>query len=329
MKFLFRCDSSYKIGSGHLTRCLNLAKQLHGEVHFICRSLNGNINSLVNENQFTLHEIDSKDVDIEETIEEIQEVTQLFKKIQPDVIIVDHYGLGKSWERNAELFSNKILIIDDLDRRHIKANILDQNYRNSPPKFYKESDSNLFLGPEYCLLAKQFRKDNVDSIMIFFGGSDIHSQTLRMVKLINRFPLDINWEIVIGAQNKDLKKIRDIAITSPNINVHFNIDYMADLMLSSDLFFGAGGSTSWERAKVGLPSLCMSLAENQVGLAENLHEQGSCDYLGKHTEVSDKMIINKILFAVQNQVFRKRLTDKGLSLQVGSKFCTLLNFLTD
>ena len=40
-----RVDSSYKIGSGHLMRCLTLAEQLKdagADISFICRELDGN-----------------------------------------------------------------------------------------------------------------------------------------------------------------------------------------------------------------------------------------------------------------------------------------------
>ena len=46
MNFLIRADASLAIGSGHIMRCLTLARALkadgHG-VHFVCRALNGHL----------------------------------------------------------------------------------------------------------------------------------------------------------------------------------------------------------------------------------------------------------------------------------------------
>ena len=46
-------------------------------------------------------------------------------------------------------------------------------------------------------------------------------------------------------------------------------------MFDADLAIGAGGSTSWERCCLGLPTLLYVLAENQRKIAENLEHLGA------------------------------------------------------
>ena len=55
MNVVFRVDSSYKIGSGHVMRCLVLAKSLRAagcSVKFVCRDISGNISSLLKASLF-------------------------------------------------------------------------------------------------------------------------------------------------------------------------------------------------------------------------------------------------------------------------------------
>jgi spore coat polysaccharide biosynthesis predicted glycosyltransferase SpsG len=50
---------------------------------------------------------------------------------------------------------------------------------------------------------------------------------------------------------------------------------MAELMLNADLAIGAGGSTSWERCCLGLPTLLYVTADNQKEIAQNLEKTGA------------------------------------------------------
>ena len=46
-------------------------------------------------------------------------------------------------------------------------------------------------------------------------------------------------------------------------------------MMNADLSIGAGGSTSWERCCLGLPTLLFITAENQRVIAESLERLGA------------------------------------------------------
>ena len=50
------------------------------------------------------------------------------------------------------------------------------------------------------------------------------------------------------------------------------INNMAQLMADSDLAIGAAGATSWERCCLGLPSIMLVLAANQLEVAKGLKD---------------------------------------------------------
>ncbi|MBF0256936.1 MAG: hypothetical protein HQL47_10880 [Gammaproteobacteria bacterium] len=57
-------------------------------------------------------------------------------------------------------------------------------------------------------------------------------------------------------------------------------------MAEADFAIGAGGATTWERCCLGLPSLVVSIAENQRPACEALAEAGVIAYLGHHDVVT-------------------------------------------
>ena len=61
--FLFRTDASFEIGSGHIIRCRNLARELAslgGEIFFITKDLKGNLINLLKD-EFKTYKISCKD----------------------------------------------------------------------------------------------------------------------------------------------------------------------------------------------------------------------------------------------------------------------------
>lgn len=69
-------------------------------------------------------------------------------------------------------------------------------------------------------------------------------------------------------------EIAALCDSMPQASFHCQIDYMADLMQKADLSIGAGGSTTWERCYLGLPSLCIITADNQREITALVHAQG-------------------------------------------------------
>jgi len=79
---------------------------------------------------------------------------------------------------------------------------------------------------------------------------------------------------------------------------------MAELMTWADIGISAAGSTCWELAYAGLPSILLVLAENQRELAEGLKHKDAAINLGWHGDNSEREIaleIHKLVFDRQRR----------------------------
>ena len=85
-------------------------------------------------------------------------------------------------------------------------------------------------------------------------------------------------------------------------------------MMKSDLAIGAVGTTSWERASLGLPTMAIQVAENQKTILENLHFQGAVYNLGLAGSISQQVIVNQINTLLENP--EKLMMCSGKSAQV-------------
>ena len=103
-------------------------------------------------------------------------------------------------------------------------------------------------------------------------------------------------DIVLGGDAPFLADVKRSAGKSIlAVNVYSNINNMADLMLEADLAFGAGGTTSWERCCLGLPSIVVSLANNQDDITRVLAAVNAIHFLGNKKQVNSDMIAEYVM----------------------------------
>lgn len=315
MKAVFRADASVEIGTGHVMRCLTLAdilKRKGVEIAFVCRSMSGDMCDFIRKKGFLVFSIDGPEFqslglfdwrrDVEDTLSILRGLGRI------DWLVLDHYGLSRNWEKRVRPFVGKIMVIDDLaDRDHDCDLLLDQNLFDDMETRYDALVPDhccKLLGPKFALLRPEFpearkvsgqRNGKVERILISFGGADLSNQTVKAIEAMRmlRNP-DIALDVVVGASNPHKEQIERMCVETPACFYHCQVSNMAELMSRAKLSIGAGGSTTWERCCLGLPSVIIVVAENQRDLGEKLHSAGVTFNLGWHQEVTTEQIASKI-----------------------------------
>lgn len=342
MLVAFRVDASREIGTGHVMRCLALAEYLKKHmirVRFIARHMPLYLLELIISKGFEFKQLSSQSdgrfnsdlqhaewlgtshySDAEDTIAALAD-----KKW--DWLIVDHYGLDYQWELMMRGCAQKLLVIDDIaDRQHACEVLLDQNfYMDMQTRYINKvpSHCNLLLGPNYALLRSEFgalrqqikhRSGAVKNILVFFGGIDADNFTGTVLQLLaDLVDTELHVDVVIGAQHPNLEQIQELCFTHEYV-CHIQTIYMAKLMSTADLAIGAGGSASWERCCLGLPSLLIPIAKNQVNIAKALDLIGACVYVEPIDIINIKTIITNL---INNQRQLELLSERSFALVDG------------
>jgi len=354
MTILFRTDASHVIGIGHVMRCLALASALRDRgalCRFICREHAGHLIGLIREQGFETLALPIQN-------DGHQSETRLDEPSSPhgawlgadwktdadatktaigdtgvDWLVVDHYALDARWEKALRPCCRKILVIDDLaDRQHDCDLLLDQNLVANMANRYdgKMSDGcGSMLGPEYALLQPQYaklhsstppREGPVKRIMVYFGGADNLNLTgLAITSFLSLELEDIVLDVVINPGGPNSEIVREMVQGQPNISLHTSLPSLAPLMAKADLAIGGGGATSWERCCLGLPSLVITLAENQKPVASELGRQGLVHWVGDQGGVTaDKLahalreVIDSGLNSSWSEVCQQQVDGKGV-----------------
>lgn len=266
----FRTQATAVIGAGHVMRCLTLADFL---------TLGG----------WTCVFLVSAEACESVPFLAACPYEKLPEDATPDCawLVVDHYGLDATYETAAKAWAKRVLVIDDLaDRPHDCDLLLDQTLGRDDEDYARLAPgARLLLGPQYALLRPQFsaqrekalarNRDTCQRVLINFGGGVSNDVTARAIQAVG----DLSADVITGMAPGDVKP-------SANITLHSAVHDMARLMASADIAIGAAGTSSWERCCLGLPTLMVVVADNQMKIAAELDRAGAAVNLGKAQEIT-------------------------------------------
>lgn len=321
MKVVVRVDASIQIGSGHVARCLTLAKVLRAagaEVRFLCRDHPGHLARQIRDQGFALTLL-SRAADTPwnpvtgpapqlahsgwlgcTQAADAEQCRAALADFGPvDWLIVDHYALDARWQEALRTVARQILVIDDLaDRDHACDLLLDQNLGRAARDYadWVLPGGRCLCGPTFALLRPEFAARRAESLarqrsplrqlLITLGGVDQDNVTGQVLAVLQScdLPADMRATVVMGAAAPHVDEVRRQAGALPfDCEVVVAISDMGERMMQADLAIGAAGSTTWERACLGLPSLIVVLAENQRGIARAVSEAGAALFAGDAT----------------------------------------------
>ncbi|MGH8176174.1 MAG: UDP-2,4-diacetamido-2,4,6-trideoxy-beta-L-altropyranose hydrolase [Steroidobacter sp.] len=319
----FRVDGGRSIGSGHISRCLNLAAELRrrgAHVEFICRDMPGSLTSLIGANGFrswSLPVVTDQGagepwLQVPETLD-AEQSRAVLEQIRPTWLIVDHYGLGAEWHRLQRGVVGSILVIDDLCNRSLDCDVLlhtgypveamFDRYAALAPEHCRR-----LVGPRYALIGAEYatlrRAMNVSRrdprrILVFFGGTDATDETSKTVRVLcaKEFA-HLALDVVLGPNHPAREKVKALAAGRPGAVVHEGLRSLAALVLRADLAIGAGGATTWERLCLDLPSVVVTVAANQEAATAALASDEMLIWAGRAPDVSAHDLAQAITLAL-------------------------------
>lgn len=309
-------------------RCLTLAQALQAvgaRVSFICRDLPGNQATWLHQrgHAVTLLPAPKRELSVEPNDEyrgwlgvPLQEEVEqsraaLAEHAHPDWLVVDHYALDRRWEEAVCPAGTAILAIDDIaNRNHACTLLLDQNhYPHAAARYRGLADgAQLLLGPAYSLLRPAFtalretvrRDGKVRKLLVFLGGADSANVSTTVVRALAAMDADRpEADVIVGLSNPYRETLAQLCAAT-GVKLLTQVDDMAERMATADLFLGATGVTTWERASLGLPTLAVSVADNQRDIARHAHEAGLLRWLGDAADVSEIKWVEAIRWALAN-----------------------------
>lgn len=297
MNIGFIVDASSKIGLGHWSRCINIAKILNKKSYFFSRYYPSEYKRSKNIN---LVKIKKKKFCIEELKDKVI-------KFKINILIIDNYTFNFNLQKNIKKYVKKLIIIDDcIYKRYCCDLIINYSFLDKKEEtILKKKNSKIIfaLGPKYLPLHPKFFelkkkvkiRKNIKNILIFFGGSDSKNLTEKLL-VLSKFFKYIKFSIILGSVNKNKTRIIKKIKNYENIKIFYGIENkkVANLIFKNDLAIGAGGVNLFERIYLGLPSIVIDIDKNQLLNIKNAKKRGLINHLSRK-----KFTINRLVKMIQ------------------------------
>jgi len=262
---LTECGNEF--GYGHLMRCLAIGHGFREKgiiVSFFIRGTS-DVGDILKDFQYYTVDWLEQSVDIKDKI-----------------VIVDSYYADENFCKRIYTDSKNVFFIDDYNRISYPGGFVLNSVIGAEDIGYPANSKIRYLfGPKYHLLRREFWDvpekviyDNVEKILITFGGSDITNHTPGVLEiLINNYP-ELEKHVIIGNGFSNIKEIETVADKKTVMIYHPDAGRMRQEMLDCDIAISGAGQTIAELARVGVPTYCIKVAENQKIIIENWKRTG-------------------------------------------------------
>jgi len=265
------------------------------------------------------------------TLEDAEQTAALATERGAGWVVVDGYHFGYQYQEALLASGVRVLFVDDYGHAeaYVSHLVLNQNAGADPSLYAARAPRcRLMLGPDYALLGPSFVervgfvrsvRSRARHLLVTFGGSDPSEATLLALEALPHLTCDdIQITIAVGGSNPALPMIRAAAARiSPTPTVHPDPRDLAALMADADLALGAGGTTAWEFAFMGVPQVLLVLAQNQRVVAECLDSLGVAVNLGEAASCSPRRIAREIDSLIRSYQRRAEMAIRGQALVDG------------
>jgi UDP-2,4-diacetamido-2,4,6-trideoxy-beta-L-altropyranose hydrolase len=342
---IIRADADSDVGAGHVMRCLSLASgwtRMGGNSVFLGKIGSTALRGRVEREGFErlqLERTHPDPLDLETTLRTLHG-RALGGPGGECWLALDGYRFCSAYQEAIKAAGFRLLVLDDnahLARYHADL-LLNQNLGADTLSYSADHDTHCLLGPRYALLRPEFCRwknwarnvpASARNLLITMGGADPANVTLKVVQALRHLNAkNLDVRVVVGSENPNSAILHSVTTGVTGVQLLAAPKDMPSLMAWADVAVSAGGSTCWELAFMGLPSLTIILADNQRLNAELLDDAGVSTNLGCHESLSSDQIAQGLKVLLESTERLDEMARLGRALIDGKGVDRVLDAIT-
>jgi UDP-2,4-diacetamido-2,4,6-trideoxy-beta-L-altropyranose hydrolase len=323
MNVFILTEGGENIGLGHITRCTSIYQA------FEKAGIESQL--IVNGDQTVRDLLRDKNCKVFNWLNDRKILLATVKNA--DIVFIDSYLAGCDlYEKIANVVKTAVYIDDDIRINYPKGFVLNGAIHAEQMPYPKIKEVNYLLGARYAPLRKEFWdvpakpiRDNLGTVMITFGGADIHNLTPKVLKWLTDACPEMFKKVIIAKSFQNTAEIERLKDSNTELIYYPNAAEMKKVMLESDIAISAGGQTLYELARIGVPTIGICIAENQLHNIEGWRNSGFLKYVGWYSDENLEQRLKSSLRYLANKRIRMHTSEIGRKVIDGQGYKHIIN----
>ncbi len=292
------------MGIGHITRCTSIYQAFEKV---------GIYSKLIVNGDETVHDfVKDKNCKIFDWLSDRELLFALVK--DADIVFIDSYLADYDlYEKISNIAGTGVYFDDNIRMEYPKGFVLNGAVLAEQMPYPKREGITYLLGAQYTPLRKEFWdvpekfiRDNLEVVMITFGGSDMCNVTPMVQKVLNKTYPYLQKKIIATRFFSNMSEVKKLRDKNTELIYEPDANELHEVMQESDIAISAGGQTLYELARVGVPTIGICIAQNQLQNVKGWSKSGLLEYIGWY---NNKDIQSKLIAALEKmKSYNKRIS---------------------
>ncbi|NQU94927.1 MAG: UDP-2,4-diacetamido-2,4,6-trideoxy-beta-L-altropyranose hydrolase [Candidatus Omnitrophica bacterium] len=297
-------EGGKNVGFGHLARCVSLSQAFEERSISPVFIINGDksVCNILGKRKYFIFDW-------------LKEKKRLLETVRGSAIcIVDSYMCDERFYKEISNNVDLAVYVDDNNRlKYDKGVVLNGSVYATTLNYAKDREISYLLGTNYTLIRREFWnmpnikiKKAVNRVLVTFGGDDKRQMTPLILNLLkNEYP-QFRKLVVIGGGFRSIEKIDSLKDSKTKFIHNPSSEKMKRIMIRSDIAISAAGQTLYELARVGIPTIGVCVAKNQLKNAKGWEKAGFLEYAGRFNDGNLKKRVKRSIERFKSVKVRKQ-----------------------
>jgi len=217
-------------------------------------------------------------------------------------VVLDGYDFDYRYQQ-ALATGRRLLVIDDFGHlsSYAGAALLNANL-DAEGVAYTDAPALRLLGPRFALLRREFRKlrggataraDTVGRVIVSLGGADLTNETLKVLQALSAASIRVgSVRAIVGPLNPHRAALQAFVMARPCITLVDGPADMATELAWADLAIVSAGSIFFEIAALGIPSVLLAVADNQLPVGRAAERLRASVYAGDARQTRESTLVS-------------------------------------